>query len=1327
MKLEMLRTRVQYLRVAVLALTAALVATVATVATGAPVARADAPLPDGLTETTAAASCWEIKQNTPTAPSGVYWLVTPALVYPQQFYCDQTTDGGGWVLIARGREGWTTNYHGSRTPAEIRNTPAGTGAFRPAQLPSATVDGLLNGGRVDGLADGIRIRRAADVNGNSWQEVRFKFSKRDRWVWSLGAEHRVGSFSFTAVGSGSTRTGSGGQTNNFGADNGWYRLNTSEAQNQGWTIGMAYGPNITGSTSATSYLWSNSAGVGNARPFAQMYVRPQLRLADLEFETVPSGGTPAQSQAPIAESAALRTVWGVSGFGNGQGGELNTEVAAFAEIDGVVYVGGNFRYVQRDAAGTGQVQQPFLAAFDADSGEWISTFRPQLNGQVKALYGLPDGRLAVGGQFSNVGGTHQTALAFLNAATGALQGDQVQAENRSTGGTPYVRGFDYHDGYLYVSGNFTHLVSLATGTAGSSWNGGRLAIANSRPDTNWNAFLNGTSVGVDASPQGDRVYFSGYFKMKQNAYTPSAAAIQTTAGAPLVPQTWKPTFSKATWQQDGTVSGNVWQFGVAEAGGRVYLGGSEHSIFGYDRNDFSLKSGSITKAGGDFQVIYAGGDSEANVVYGGCHCGHWTYENAFTWDNVGTNWTQGDAISLFGAWDAVSGDYLPRFAPQLSARAGYGVWALFQDSRGTLWVGGDLSRSVRSGGVAQWSGGFVRYGMADTSAPTTPSDLVASPGPETVTLQWSGSTDDRGGVVYEVLQDGRVIASTSQTSAVVLAMPDTTQYAVRARDGAENRSASTPPIEVVGASDVVTMISDGDAWRYRWSGSAWPTGWNEPGFDTSSWPSGTGLFGVNAPGQATNLDAAQISPRPLSAQFVHTFELSDPHELDSVTISVVADDGVVVWVNGTEVGRVRMPSGTLNANSYATGVVSTSSALANRAVFDVPASLLVDGTNVVAASTHANYRATPNLSFDLSMTGVRGDATPPPTAVVGLEAVEVSATSVELRWGPGSGTAPHTYVVTRDGETIAEVPANQSAYVDQAVEAERTYLYGVIPVGPWSLAGPVSTLSITTPAGETPPSAVIDLTATADSHDAVSLSWAPGQGTPPARFLVLRDGVEVADVTETTFSEAGLEPATSYEYSVIPVSAAGAVGTASLVTVTTKPDPHVSLVADSSVWSWRWTNDPWPAGWYEPGFDASDWKVGEALFGVNAPGQVTNLNAENITPRPLSAQFIQEFEVEDAGALETVTLSVVGDDGVVVWVNGVEIGRVRMPGGTVTHNTYPTAAISSATALANRSVFEVPVSLLHDGTNVVAASMHANYRATPNLSFQLSIDGVRGG
>ncbi len=50
---------------------------------------------DGSSSDKAAASCYEVKQVNPSAPSGTYWLYTPQMSGPAQFYCDQETDEGG--------------------------------------------------------------------------------------------------------------------------------------------------------------------------------------------------------------------------------------------------------------------------------------------------------------------------------------------------------------------------------------------------------------------------------------------------------------------------------------------------------------------------------------------------------------------------------------------------------------------------------------------------------------------------------------------------------------------------------------------------------------------------------------------------------------------------------------------------------------------------------------------------------------------------------------------------------------------------------------------------------------------------------------------------------------------------------------------------------------------------------------------------------------------------------------------------------------------------------------------------------------------------------
>jgi hypothetical protein len=1210
---------------------AAMVAPLLTVGATAP-AEAATALPDGVTSRTAAGSCWEAKQNFPASTDGVYWLLTPALHAPQQFYCDMTTNGGGWVLIARGREGWKGQYNGLRSPVTLRNVVSGTAAFATAQLPGKTVDALLNGTNVSALADGIRVRRATNQAGTSYQEVRFTMPQRTRWVWTFGAEHPVGNYNFDGI------TGSGGQTNNFGSNNGLRRVDTTTPSTQGYVGGIAYGSQILGSTSATSYLWSSTNNGGSARPFAQMYLRPKLKLADMTFVAIPDAGTAAIAQRALPESDATRTVWGVSGQGNGLDGELNTEVAAFGQIGNTVYIGGNFKNVQRtqNATGTDLIDQPFLTAFDVTTGEWVSSFRPVLNGQVKALIGLPDGRLAVGGQFNTVNGAAQQSFVVLDATTGATaSGWQLGVENRVAGGTTQVRGFSIQGSWLYVSGAFTHWTRAGAPTA-SAWNGARINVTTGVPDTNWNPALNGTSVGVNASATGDRTYFSGYFRQSGAVTTVSASAIQTAAGAPVVQPVWKPTFSKSGLDAAGNVTGNVWQLGVAETPGRVWLGGSEHSLFTYSRDTFALQSGNIMKNGGDFQAVTASG----NTVFGGCHCGDWAYSNAFVWGDVGSNWTQADKMNLLGAWDSASGAFLPEFSPVLQARKGYGAWAIFTDSLGNLWTGGDFLYSVRAGEANQWSGGFIRFAPRDAVAPSAPAQLTGAPASaSTTTLSWPAATDDRGSVQYELIKDNKVVETTSARQLDVPVETAPVRYFVRAVDPAGNRSASTAVYVVTPPSaNALTFVDSNASWKWRFDSAQWPANWNATAFDDTSWAAGSAVLGFGSTGLGTDISTGAPTPRPVSAQFRRSFTVDNPLTVSAGKIRVIANDGVVVYLNGTEVGRANLPTGTLTQTSIAMAAPLAPAAASARFEFDVPSTLLVVGKNVISASSYVNFRATPDVTFDLRFTATRSTAPAAPAAPV-VTGSAADPTSAQLTWTHDPASTATKYRVSRDGVQVGVVAAPGATFADTGLSAGVSYAYSVIAVDGFGQASSPGTTTVTTPAA--------------------------------------------------------------------PV------------------DPNVALITTGAAWQWRYDSAPWPADWNATTFDDSVWAPGSAVLGWNTAGLGTDISVGAPAVRPLSAQFRHSFTVADPAVLQTAQVSVIANDGVVVYLNGTEIGRANLPIGPLTQNTYANAAPRSAAAAANRVTFTVPVSLLVAGTNVIAASTHLNFRTTPDVSFDLTLTGTR--
>ncbi|TFB16944.1 hypothetical protein E3V93_10070 [Microbacterium sp. 3H14] len=1133
-------------RVAVAAATAALtIAAMFTSVSAASAAEPTLPTADGLSEITAAASCWEIKQRDPQSSDGIYWLKTPAMVAADQFYCDQTTSGGGWLLVGRGRERWATSTNGSGSPEQVRTDITGPAAFKPRQLSGELIDQLVNNQPVKNLAEGIRLVRATNTAGTTWQDMTFTFSSpRDKWTWMFNNEQRVAQYKIGGV----TRTG--GNTSNFGSDNNYNRVRTITGSTEGWAMGFGFGSNIKGNPSDTSYLWSKDTNTGYARPFTQVFIRPQISTASLT--AIPSSGTGAIANQAVVDSFAQTQNWGVAGLGNGPASiEGSNEVSAFAEVGNTVFVGGNFTSAQKTAGGGSAQSQSYLAAFQRDSAEFVSTFRPTFNNQVKALAAMPNNRIAVGGYFTQVNGQNVAGLVVLNATTGEIDPTFTgRLTNALSGGVPVVRTLDVQDGWLYAAGVFTHSTGGSSSSSNYTRGAARFSVTNGTPDGSWNPEFNGTVMSVDASARGDRVYFAGFFTQSKSRPADKAAAMSA-SNTDLYP--WSVVFSNRNSGRSG------YQQAVLEVGDRVWLGGSEHSLFSYSRDGLTLMSSSVGNAGGDFQAIATDG----NAVYGGCHCFETQYQGATTWNPIGTTWTAADAVYGSGAWSASTGDRIPSFNGDFDTQRGAGSWALFVDSKGTLWQGGDWSYSTQAGYVRQWSGGFVRHAQRDTTAPTTPTGLVVNTADDGVALSWNASTDDRGVTAYQVLRKDRVVATVTGTTTTLPAAPADTLYFVRAIDARGNASASTAGVTAVAPPaqpTTETFIAAGSEWSYLYNATG-PTGaWTTTSYDASSWQTGAAPLGWGQATLGTTLTTS-VTPKPLASFYRQAFQVADASKVESVEITTRADDGIVLYVNGTEVLRKNVDPGTAGVGTYANAAVGAATALANPQTVTVPGYLFTTGTNVITASVHSNYRSTPSHSFELEAVATMGTQPAPP--------------------------------VEPDPEPEPE----------------------------------------------------------------------PEPDPEP-------------------------EPA------------------------------DTSVIAAGSDWSYQFSTDAIPANWAATDFDASAWTTGAGAFGWGHSGLATPLDTAQ-SPRPVTSYYRHPVTLT-AVDFDKLTVTTRADDGIVVYVNGVEVARKNIDPGTVTQNTYANAAVSATNAVNTPFVFDVPASAFQVGTNVIAVEVHSNYRSTPSHSFELS-------
>ncbi|QXC59138.1 hypothetical protein KSP35_12005 [Aquihabitans sp. G128] len=997
-------------------------------------AAAPAAAGDGTTSTTAGASCWGIKQQHPTSASGTYWVLTASMDRPVQVACDMATDGGGWVLVGRGRNGWTFSPNGQGSPATVRTTTDGTGAFAPASLDTTLIDGLLDHGAPSALADGIRLERSTNAAGTTKQDYRL-YSKAREWTWNLAAGQLLNKVTVNGTtynGSNTRDTAAsvqGQATNGLAGVQDTRRLFTFAWANHANQQGFGFGSQVGGgSNAATNHLWT-SANEGSPLAFTKVWLRPRIANDAAGFTPIPAAGYPAQAKVPSLKNRSELARWGVSGYNHTNEATVTPwqdNVMVIKVYGDRVYVGGRFTGVQNGPGAT-PIAQGSLAAFDLD-GNWISTFRPNVAGRVWDMTLTDDGKLIIGGDFTSVDGVADTsALAALDPATGKVLTTWKASATRSGGGA-IVRGLDSKGDWIYASGRFT-TVKGGTAAPTTTTNAINLRTTNGTPGS-WRPQVFASAVRLRVSAAGDRVYMAGFFNAVNGDTNHGFYGITNPTNGAVIPGIgpYQPS--------EGSRANNWYQQAVAEYGNKILVGGAEHTLQMYDHNRTTLIDSHITKQGGDFQAI----EVFDGYAYASCHCMNWTYSGTNSWSNP-RGYRAVDPIRMVGRWNAETFDYDTTWWPNgTKGTNDEGIWSISQDKRKCLWVGGDLVRGSYSGNAAtDYLGGFARFCPTDAVVPTTPTNLRATTASGAVNLSWTGSTDASGTVSYDVYRDDRVIASVFGTtfSDATVAAGSSHRYTVRAADTRGNRSASPAPVAVNGPAPTVgTPVAFGSTWRYRADGADLGTAWRSTTYDDSAFATGKAVLGWGGT-QATTIDGAG---RPTTSYFRTSFDVADPAAVKVLELQALFTQGAVLYVNGVEAGRTNLPTGAISAATPASAYVGGAEDLRTK-TYEVPGSLLKAGRNTIAVEVHGWRAASGKVFLDLQATtrGATADNTAP--SAPALTAAAGSGT-VDLTWTPSSDeTALGGYLVSRDGAPVAVVGPQDARYVDATSTAQaHTYV-----------------------------------------------------------------------------------------------------------------------------------------------------------------------------------------------------------------------------------------------------------------------------------------------
>jgi hypothetical protein len=176
----------------------------------------------------------------------------------------------------------------------------------------------------------------------------------------------------------------------------------------------------------------------------------------------------------------------------------------------------------------------------------------------------------------------------------------------------------------------------------------------------------------------------------------------------------------------------------------------------------------------------------------------------------------------------------------------------------------------------------------------------------------------------------------------------------------------------------------GAAWKYLDNGSDQGTAWRSPTFDDGAWASGPAELGYGAGGEATVVGYGPDSNNKyVTTYFRRSFPVENASRYSGLDVSLVRDDGAVVYLNGVEVWRSNMSAGDVLYNTYAASPEVSGGDESKWFNTTLPSAALVEGQNVLAVEIHQQRAASSDISFNLKLAASRTDpVTTPPTCAL---------------------------------------------------------------------------------------------------------------------------------------------------------------------------------------------------------------------------------------------------------------------------------------------------------------------------------------------------------
>jgi hypothetical protein len=203
-------------------------------------------------------------------------------------------------------------------------------------------------------------------------------------------------------------------------------------------------------------------------------------------------------------------------------------------------------------------------------------------------------------------------------------------------------------------------------------------------------------------------------------------------------------------------------------------------------------------------------------------------------------------------------------------------------------------------------------------------------------------------------------------------------------------------------------------------------------------------------------------------------------------------------------------------------------------------------------------------------------------------------------------------------------------------------------------------------------------------------------------------------------------PLGSHTIYAVAINEFGTRGTSGPVNIRVLVSGNTALVPAHSNWKYLDNGSDQGAAWTSLAFDDSSWSNGMAELGYGdadegRPEATIVSYGPDADNKYITTYFRHAFTVTNAELLPNLALRVLRDDGVVVYLNGLEVLRNNLPAtGPITYTTPASASVGGNDETNWVQTCISPVALVK-GANVIAAEIHQAFPQSSDISFDLEL------